>query len=216
MHADGWLSSDGPAYAYQDTDTGEWVPMPWYRTPPLEVTFEMSEMVYNLKVSLDYVTYALFKQALSAGRITRREFDRLEKRVDFPIMDKPKKFASWCSKHRKWLRKTECTVFEGAQPYRRRVMRYLGDSYHNLDKHRDFQPLIVEVDLSRAEFRDVGLTTADDDFQTESLPAGTPVHMYACGSVEIFLDGRTPLVETLQVLQTEVGSLIDAFSLAFK
>lgn len=214
-HADGWLSATGPAYAYQDTDTGEWTPLIWYRTAPLEVTFEMSEMLYNLKVSLDYATYALFNQALRKGRISQADFDALERFVQFPIMDSPKKLQAWRAKPRKWLRKEEWTVLELAQPYRRPFMRYLGDGYHNLDKHRDLQPLVVDVDLSGACFQDVGLTTAGDDFKTESVPAGTPVYMYAHGSIEVFLDGRTPLVETLQVLQSEVGSLIDAFGLAF-
>jgi len=41
-------------------------------------------------------------------------------------------------------------------------------------------------------------------------------NVYGKGAAEIFLDGRTPLVQTLQVLQSEVGALIDALSLAFK
>jgi hypothetical protein len=212
----------GQALAYSDPNTNEWVPLPWYAAAPLAVVFEMSEMVYHLKVALDYTTYALFKQALHDGRISprlfksQRDFDRLEKSVQFPIMDTPQKFKTWCQKHRQWLRLRERTAIEGAQPYKRRFMRYLGDGYHNLDKHRDIQTLTVEIDLSSATFRDTGATTAGGDLQTEGVPPDRPAAVYGKGAAEIFLDGRTPLVQTLQVLQSEVGALIDALSLAFK
>ncbi len=206
----------GQALAYQDAVTGEWLPLPWYATAPLEVTFGMSEMLYNLKVSLDYVTYALFKQALSAGRISRRDFDRLEKGVQFPIMDTPQQLRAWRSKHWQWLQREERAIIRRAQPYRRPLMRFLGDSYHNLDKHRDLQTLVVEVDLSRAIFRDTRAITASSDLEAEPLPAGRPVAVYVHGSVEVLLPDRTPLVETLKVLESEVAALIYASSLAFK
>ena len=211
----------GNALAYQDEDSGQWIPLPWYATAPLKVTFATSEMLYNLKVALDYATYALFKQALAQGVIapamfkSRRDLARLEKGVQFPIMDTPEKAQAWRREKGSWLGEPEWTVIERAQPYRRPTMHLLGDGYHNLDKHRDLQPLRVEVDLSRANFRRAALTTLGDDFEAESVPAGRPMAVYVRGAVEVFLDGRTPLRETLQVLVEEVGALIDDLSAAF-
>jgi hypothetical protein len=225
---------EDPPLAYLDADTNNWIPLPFYRRPPLKLVFEVSEMVYNLKVALDYSTYALFEKALEEGRIapsmfeSDAEFSRFERSVQFPIMDTPEKFSAWARKHRQWLCPTERAVFKAAQPYRRQLIRFLGDDYHNLDKHRGIQEFSVEVDLSSAVLRKTeAFTTAEHvlewegipvyGFETkESFPPNRPVSVYARGSVEIFLPGRLPVVPTLKVLESEVGSLIDALSLAFE
>lgn len=173
-------------------------------------------MLYNLKVALDYCVYALFKQALSAERITRREFDRLEKSVQFPIMDTPKKLRAWREKHWHWLRPDERAVIRRAQPYRRKSMHFLGDGYHNLDKHRDLQPLVLDVDLTGARFREIPELRTEDDVQAEPGTMSRPVAVYVNGAIEIRFSDRSPLIETLEVLESEVRALIDAFGLAFE
>jgi hypothetical protein len=218
-------------HAYLDADTGNWAPFPDFTAAPLTAVFETSEMLYNLKVALDYATYALFKQALTQGRIapamfkSSRDFDRLEKAVQFPIMDTPQQLRAWRSKHWQWLQREGRAVLRSAQPYKRPLMRYLGDSYHNLDKHRDLQPFIVKVDLSRATLQDTGATTSREGLRwenipvyglnTEGIPPNRPVSVYVNGSVSVLLQDGSPVIETLQVLETEVAALIDALALAF-
>ena len=217
--------------AYLDADTENWLPLPDFTAAPIAAVFEASEMLYNLKVALDYALYALFKDALAKGRFTpamcksSRHFAKLEERVQFPIVSSPEKLRPWRSEHWQWLRKEERTLIRRSQPYHRPLMAYLGYGYHNLDKHRDLQPFIVEVDLSRASFRDIDAVTDPPclrwqnipvyGFNTEGLPSNRPVAMYANGSVSVLLQDRAPVVETLQVLETEIASLISDLSAAF-
>jgi hypothetical protein len=95
-------------------------------------------------------------------------------------------------------------------------MELLGNRFHNLDKHREFQPLVVNVDLSAAVVRVIdGLTTGSGDLHAAIEPRGRPVAVYARGRVNItFEDGRA-IVPTLRRLEVKVSALIDAFVLAF-
>jgi hypothetical protein len=212
----GHSAEHGQPLAYQDADSGNWLPLSWYASAPTALTFAISEMLYNLKVSLDYVMYALAKQALADGRLSRRQFGALEKAVQFPLMDSPKKLRSWRKTHWDWLRPGERALIRSAQPYRRTFMRLLGDSYHNLDKHRDLQPLVVDVDLTGAFIRDIHATTAGGHLEAEGVPAGQPVGVYVNGAVRVAFSDGSLVIPTLKVLESEVGALQDAFALAFK
>jgi hypothetical protein len=94
-------------------------------------------------------------------------------------------------------------------------MHLLGDLYHNLDKHRDLQRIAAYVDLGAATIRPIeGLRSGEAD---EAEPwAERPVAMYVGGAVEVTLQDGSPVVETLQVLESEIAALIDAFSVAFE
>jgi hypothetical protein len=208
----------GGVLAYQDRKTGKFhVFQHVEKSIPLEITLEASEMIYNLRVSLDYAFYALAKQAVADGRLSESDFVDLEESLYFPIMDCPKKFAKWLAGPKGvWLTQPVSTAIERSQPYKRSFMWRLGRLYHNLDKHRDLQPFIPEYDFSGGTLHEAPWEDEAGQMHTEPQPLTVnPMGVYVGASVEVAFEDGTPLIETLELLQSEVCALIDALSLAF-
>jgi len=201
----------------QDRQSGEFRSFqPIEKQVPLQIALEASEMIYNLRVALDYAFYALAKQAVADGRLSQADFVAIERELYFPIMDTPKKFAGWRKGSKgHWVTKSVCTVLEGAQPYKRPFMRLLGDLYHNLDKHRDIQPFMPKYAFTGGRFIPVPWEDESGALHTEPHPSMEPMGVYQGASVEVALPDGTPVVEALELLQSEVRALIDTLSLAF-
>lgn len=201
---------------YQEAEGDPWRPLAHPRFAPLEIPLEVSETLYNLKATLDYAMYALLKEALKRRRLPRYKFLKVERRIQFPLKDTPKKFDAWKAREGYWLLIKHAALIERAQPYNRPMMRLLGDDYHNLDKHREVQPLVAEYDLS--DLPEVVVIPWEEarrlDAEVRSGPAN--VGVYRGGSVEVTFEDGSPAVPTLKRLVTDVRTVIDALDSYFK
>jgi hypothetical protein len=162
------------------------------------------EVIYNMRAALDYLVYAL--------AILDRPQVRFPEKTQFPIDDSPEQFIGHRGSYLNGVSDVHATAIATLQPYYGCVWTRTLRSLSNRDKHRS-----------------LSLTTSWGSFVTEvvrypitSAEFGTPVaevHVKADQPLKVFLHEGGPeeqIVETLQILQSEVASVLDAFKPEFE
>ena len=153
----------------------------------------VSETIHNLRAALDYLIYEL--AILDSGQI--------QQGTQFPIEDTPK---GW-KRHRGFLKGLSCThkaAVERLQPYNGCNWIALLRSLSNPDKHRTFTVIGgTEFTIIRREQQADSPTTRE----TVDVDSQTTYEV-------LFIDGL-PVVETLEVLHSEITSVLDQFKAEF-
>jgi len=196
--------------AYKKKESDPWQPVgrDFRMFVPTEVALEVSELLYNLRVALDYVMYALFTQALADARVTAEDFEKRHTRISFPILQDERAFVAW-RKDSSWIEPERVKLIEGVRPFEH-PMLLLGPEYHYLDKHRDLPSLAADFDLTGGKVLP-GPPWASDDERLKAEAAGTagPTGWYVGAKVAVSFPDGSPLVETLETLLGRVDGLIE-------
>jgi hypothetical protein len=196
--------------AYGDPSKGTFHPIQPL-APPLQLSIRVGEMLYNLKAALDYILHVFLKNALDHGKIAESRFESLEGKLQFPIKECEEKLATWRKDWGEWLRKEQFELIEGAQPYGQGTwLRRLGNLYHHLDKHRELQPLQLLAELEGGRLIPIPISSEVPVEEAERLAREKPVGVYQGGSFEVAFSDGAPVVETLEVIQSEVFALIES------
>jgi hypothetical protein len=174
-------------------------------TDPLDdLTVIISEIVQHLVTALNYLVCAL---AESRGK-------PVDENLQFPICDTPKAFKSRVPSELKGLSGKQVALIEKFQP--NNDNRWLGivRDLANPDKHR--HPIKISAGPSRIRFDALSHTQA-------KTPLGIPVFIpdtvqmqYNFGLPIVFTQDKSPVIETLQVLQLKVSEVLDAFKPFFE
>ena len=163
-----------------------------HRPIPAEVLMLLSEVVFHLRASLDYVVYEL--SAISSGSY--------ENGTQFPIEDTPAGFATRKRTYLKGLDPTHVATIETLQPYRGADWAALLRTLSNQDEHRTFPLTLHRMRL------------------TSTLPLGLPektpsgrirVKAEFNGVLSIAFADGTPVIRTLDELHTKVADTVDLF-----
>jgi hypothetical protein len=184
------------------------------KAPPLLVDDSMGvligEIAHNLRSALDNLVFEL--AALDSGYIIEG--------TQFPIESKKNRFrwrvnGGWLN----GLNATHVTAIERLQPYRGCEWTAALNSIANIDKHMTIIPRQTEFNLTvHSVDKDHIPDFADMPGAIHSAITadGTEVYVKAVLSSSIqFLDG-TPIIETLEVIKSEVARAFEAFKPDFE
>lgn len=177
--------------------------------PPYILNILVGETINNLRSCLDYLVYDL--AWLDSG--SRQE------KTQMPIEDFPyttqvggKKRSGFWNRRGSYLRgvnDAHVARIEEIQPYKgvnwTRVLREIS----NADKHRE--PVGVGRREEGGTARIVNVYRPGEGTAPDAQPIQTNVNVDPVTARFITLEDGTPIVETLQVLQSEVGALIQEF-----
>lgn len=161
------------------------------------------EIIYNLRAALDYLIFEL----------AWLDSKRRRKNTQFLIEDCEKDF--WGK--RDWRLPGLCDRHVAAiallQPYNgcewTRLIRDLSDK----DKHRELVEIAVGGDII-STIRSVGNPVAATDMST-SVPGMVPVNVDLYLAIRITFEDGSPVIETLEVLKTQVTQTINSFQPEF-
>ena len=161
---------------------------------PAILSILVGETIYNLRAALDYLVYEL--AILDSGQV--------KEKTQFPIDDCEKVFRGRRSSYLKGVNEEHVAALKRLQPCDgcqwTRVLRELSNS----DKHRHLTITTAPV------------TVSPSPGSTEAILAGQPVDVKGDVFVTIVFSNGTPVVETLEQLQSEVVQVLDAFNSEFK
>jgi len=177
---------------------------------PQRVSILVGEICYNLRAAMDYLVYEL--ALLDSGRI--QEFTK------FPICDRKEIFDRQSGRDLKGLNSRHKALIEALQPYNGNDWTRRLREISNPDKHRT---LTASGYMGRAA---VGSATDKIDFPSHKIstehgtegPNGLEVKVPLVTAVTVLIsvENRSiPVVEALEVLQSEVSSTLDAFKPEF-
>lgn len=161
---------------------------------PLIISILIGEIIYNLRAALDYLIHEL------------AHFDAKEviDKTQFPIEDSESGFKSRRNNFLEGVSDEHVAAIKRLQPCDgcqwTRVLRELSNS----DKHRHHTVVASPVSVSPAPG------------STEAILAGQTVDVKGDVSVRIVFRDGTPVVETLEQLQSEVAQVLDAFKPDFE
>jgi hypothetical protein len=184
----------------------------WPDQPSPDMGVTAGEVVYNLRAALDYLVFEL--AILGSGEVNMR--------TQFPIEDKPEGFKARRHPDKRgrpnWLTGVDCAhcaALEALQPYNGVNWTEFLRDMSNEDKHRTI-PLLGYA--SPPKTINVGGTEEEaKTFGGYRMP-GDDVSMYYPSTIHVTLnsDPPVPVVETLQILQSEVRAVIDSFEPDFE
>ena len=198
-----------------DPETGDDVLRVRHRDPPAEFGRQFGRIVGGLRAALDYLIYQL--AILDSGSA--------QEGTQFPIADSPELFEGAVKKGQlKGLSADHINAIEGCQPYNRaRWLRQVRE-LSNPDKHKHLNAV--------ASFRFPGSTT---QIVVDHKPYHFPHRLQTWGSqwgisptpatemkvefyvaVRVSLSDGSPVIETLEILETGVRHLMDAFKPDFE
>jgi hypothetical protein len=166
----------------------------WTSEPiPVVISILIGEVIYNLRAGLDYLVYAL----ANPGTVVVNE------KTQFPIENTENAFVSRRNTFLKGVTDKHVASIERLQAFDgcdwTRTLRDLSNS----DKHRHHTIVANPVHV----------TTAPGS--TEAIIAGEVVDVEDDIAVSIFFRDRTPVIETLEQLLSEVTQVLDAFKPEF-
>jgi len=151
----------------------------------------LGEFVYNLRTALNYVTVALAEHDSPNQPVGGK--------VQFPTAEMPDLFARQRTSYLKGVSDEHRAIIESLQPYRGCDWTKLLQRLSNRDKH---------VALVRLNHQIVSFTT---EHEADEPPAEDTeeVYRYRYRECEITFRDGTPIIETLQNLQTQVANFLE-------
>ena len=176
----------------------EWVNIGPNRTGTIEeipvepidpfIPITVGEIVYNMRAALDYVVYAL----------ARSDSGKPQRGTQFPIENTEKGFRDNCGEYLCGITSQHKALFEPLQPYNRcnwtRSLRDLS----NADKHRHLA-IVHRVAVVRTPINQAALDRPGDVNVNEGF------------AQFVAFENGTPVVDTLEILQTQVTQVIKSF-----
>lgn len=184
----------------------------WPDQPSPEIGITAGEIVYNLRAALDYLVFALALQ--DSGEVNIR--------TQFPIEDTPEGFKARRHPNKRgrpnWLTGVDCShcaAIEALQPYNGVNWTEFLRDMSNEDKHRTIPVLGYASPPQRIN---VGGTEEEAEALGGFRMPGDDVSMYYPSTILVTLNSEppTPVVETLEILESEVRAVIDSFEPEFK
>jgi hypothetical protein len=185
----------------------------WPADPPPDIAITAGEVVYNLRAALDYLVFEL--AILGSGEVNLR--------TQFPIEDKPEVFKARRRPDRRgrpnWLTGVDCAhcaAIEALQPYNGVNWTAFLRNLSNEDKHRTIPVLGY---AAAPQVINVGGTEEEAQALGGFRMPGDDVSMYYPASVQVLLSAEeppVPLIKTLEILKSEVSSVIDSFEPEFQ
>jgi hypothetical protein len=175
------------------------------------IGIRVGEMFYNLRAAMDHLIFALAWH--DTGSRPAGDHERL---LQFPLDDSPKVFEGRRHTMLKGLREDHIALVKRYQPYKgcdwSRTLR----DFSNSDKHRQVTMLAGAFNTYEGEYF-VSLSEIPEAIR-ERARAASPdemdVGLYA--TLDVTLMDGSPLAETLQELQTQIGQLLLRFRREFE
>jgi hypothetical protein len=200
--------------ADRDPSTGDELVRIRHIKPHADFGRQLGIIVQSLRSALDYLIYQL---ALLDSR-------RDQKGTQFPIADSPELFESACKQGRlKGLNAEHIGMIESLQPYNGgdwlAVLRDLSNpskhkTLHTATDFRARPSLQVIVGGSQPDYIEHRLLSQAARWGVE-FAYSTEVEVKFHVSVRVALWDGTPVVETLEVLESSVRDLVDTFKSGF-
>lgn len=174
-------------------------------SPPLVLSVTVGEHLYNLRAALDYLIYEL--ALLDSGEPKTG--------TQFPIESTPEGFAGRRNTYLKGVSDEHVALIETLQPYRGCEWTKRLKVLSNPDKHRHLLSIAHESEArftvrkgEFGEFDDVGTGAV---FRTEVGPHPGDVHVEIDATFLVTFEDETVVVDELEVLQSQVSELLQAF-----
>jgi hypothetical protein len=154
----------------------------------------IGETVYNLRAALDYLIYEV--AFLDSGSI--------QKGTRFPIEDTPSGFNGRRKTYLKGVSHKHQTLIERLQPYKGVNWTQILRDVSNPDKHKNLTVIRPSGHLLRRRAISIALPFLL-----------LPMHVDANLASQIKFGDGTLVIETLEILQSQVSKVIDSFNPEF-
>ncbi|MDQ6867933.1 MAG: hypothetical protein M3178_05865 [Pseudomonadota bacterium] len=179
---------------------------------PMDFSFSIliGEIVYNIRSALDYLVFEL--AGLDSGYLIEG--------TQFPIEDKKKGFkrriqGGWLD----GLNSAHIAAIEALQPYRGCDWTAVLKNLSNPDKHVHLVPSRADHEFTFhgadanhvIDFRDM-----PGAVHSTVMSDGTEVYVKAMLTTSIQFPDGTPVIETLEILKSEVARVLEAFKPDFE
>jgi hypothetical protein len=173
--------------------------------PLLDLSIDISEVVQHLVIALNYLVVALSELR---GR-------KIDESLQFPICDTPEAFKRRVPSELKGIGKKEVAMIELLQPYpgRNDWLRKIRD-LANPDRHR--KPTAISTG-GRTLIHGHALShfKAKTSLGQIVFMPETVEMKYCFTEPIVFSETRSPVIETLQILQLKVADVLDTFKPLF-
>lgn len=179
---------------------------------PYKFAILIGDTIYNLRAALDYLVYEL--AILDSGKIQRK--------TQFPIEHTPKDWQRSMRSRLQGLSPTHKAAIKLSQPCFGCQWTCTLQEISNPDKHRT---LTIIRPISTLSVKTVGkglvvINPAKEGtttlFRVRSHPKEDSMDVNADVSFDIAFDDGTPVIETLQMLYSQVSKVLDQFKPEFK
>lgn len=180
------------------------VDLPHILFPDEMISILVGEVIHNLRSALDYLVYAL---AWADSR-------KFQEKTQFPIDDSPRVFKQRKEGKRSGLtglNRSHIAEIERLQPYKRCDWTKRLRDLSNHDKHRE---LIKVTSLGKFSVK-VG-SFGDPTANPKTIAdMGIDMQMKSAISGPVTFADGTPVIDTLEILQTQVANLLIQFEPLF-
>ncbi len=183
-------------------------------TPPPDIWGVLTgEIVYNLRVALDYLVYAL----------AEKDSGQPKSGTQFPIEDTPDGFAGRQKTFLNGVNAVHVVAIERLQPYKGCQWTGVLKRLSNVDKHRHLVRLKGQLAVQLAiSIGSTGLLDALPNplgavavHSAYSPLSGETVYVQHHALIRIGFDDGTPVMETLETLKLHVAQTLEAFKPEF-
>jgi hypothetical protein len=162
----------------------------------------VGETVYNLRAALDYLIYAL----------AEHDFGKPVAGTQFPIEDTPHGFAGRKKTYLGGVNAAHIAAIEQLQPYKGCDWTRRLRSISNPDKHRHLTSVQNRNDVQSVFVQDPNNTI----YSAQRFgPGEGKMYVRRFASVQVVFNDGKSVIETLQILQSEVGKTLLAFKPEF-
>jgi hypothetical protein len=170
---------------------------------PLSIRGKVGEFAINVRSALNFMTVRL--AAFDSGTEAAGGF------IQFPIDDSPDSFARHRKTYLKGVRDEHIAFFQRYQPYNRCDWMKRLRGLSNTSKHVD----LVLVRTEYARFCGTVREGEYDETKGEFIEStGGEMHVEEV-TAEISFPDRTPVIDELQIMQTQVAKLFEEFKTLF-
>jgi hypothetical protein len=168
----------------------------------------VGEITYNLRCSLDYLVYAL--AALDAGSP--------QKGTQFPIMYAPQDFAGRGKAMLNGVNSVHIAAIERLQPYNGCQWTARLRDLSNMDKHRHIVPGggMMKATVHSGLCVDLRCIVGAFDRKAKHPITGADVDVKIHVASVILFAGRSPVIETIEEVQTGVADTLRQFEPEFQ
>ena len=190
--------------AYEDPDTGDWIPAPSVIDPlRLRASMLAGEILYNLRAALDYLVYV----------VATSDSGTPQNGTQFLIEDSQQGFTARSKRLLKGVSEEHVAIIRQFQPYKGCEWTGILRDLSNTDKHRELAS--VHVDFSMTAFGNVTEWRIGAEDETTGEPIEHDMGVYLKGPANVLLPEGRPLIQTLRELETQVGAVLFVFSYEF-